>query len=100
MPSQPRKREICCNLKGREFIALVILVYALAPLAVMKSGTAIVALQALYLGRALGAPAAAPGTKNVIIQMFEWTWNSISTECTQFIGPAGRHSHSPSQVGG
>ncbi|KAJ7057440.1 glycoside hydrolase family 13 protein [Mycena amicta] len=29
------------------------------------------------------------GTKTVIIQMFEWTWNSIATECTNFIGPAG-----------
>ncbi|KAJ7056015.1 glycoside hydrolase [Mycena amicta] len=29
------------------------------------------------------------GSKTVIIQMFEWTWNSIATECTNFIGPAG-----------
>ncbi|KAG8736990.1 hypothetical protein FRC12_017337 [Ceratobasidium sp. 428] len=29
------------------------------------------------------------GTKNVIIQMFEWNWDSIATECTNFIGPAG-----------
>ncbi|KAJ7056017.1 glycoside hydrolase superfamily [Mycena amicta] len=29
------------------------------------------------------------GTKTVIIQMFEWSWNSIATECTNFIGPAG-----------
>ncbi|KAG8789488.1 hypothetical protein FRC20_003833 [Serendipita sp. 405] len=28
-------------------------------------------------------------TKNVIIQMFEWTWDSIASECTNFIGPAG-----------
>ncbi|KAH8110895.1 glycoside hydrolase family 13 protein, partial [Phellopilus nigrolimitatus] len=25
----------------------------------------------------------------VIIQMFEWTWDSIAAECTDFIGPAG-----------
>ncbi|KAH7918792.1 glycoside hydrolase family 13 protein [Leucogyrophana mollusca] len=25
----------------------------------------------------------------VIIQMFEWTWDSIAAECTNFIGPAG-----------
>ncbi|KAG8714253.1 hypothetical protein FRC09_017824 [Ceratobasidium sp. 395] len=25
----------------------------------------------------------------VIIQMFEWSWNSIAAECTNFIGPAG-----------
>ncbi|KAJ6572799.1 glycoside hydrolase, partial [Mycena vulgaris] len=29
------------------------------------------------------------GTKTVIIQMFEWTWNSVAAECTNFIGPAG-----------
>lgn len=25
----------------------------------------------------------------VIVQMFEWTWDSIATECTQYLGPAG-----------
>ncbi|CAE6435393.1 unnamed protein product, partial [Rhizoctonia solani] len=29
------------------------------------------------------------GSKAVIIQMFEWNWDSIATECTNFIGPAG-----------
>ncbi|QRV89259.1 alpha-amylase [Ceratobasidium sp. AG-Ba] len=29
------------------------------------------------------------GSKNVIIQMFEWNWDSIAAECTNFIGPAG-----------
>ncbi|KAF9526236.1 glycoside hydrolase [Crepidotus variabilis] len=29
------------------------------------------------------------GSKTVIIQMFEWTWDSVATECTNFIGPAG-----------
>lgn len=27
--------------------------------------------------------------KDVIIQMFEWTWDSIASECTNFIGPSG-----------
>jgi hypothetical protein len=27
--------------------------------------------------------------KNVIVQMFEWTWDSIAAECTNFLGPAG-----------
>ena len=26
---------------------------------------------------------------DVIIQMFEWYWDSIALECTEFIGPAG-----------
>ncbi|KAK7461494.1 hypothetical protein VKT23_008668 [Stygiomarasmius scandens] len=29
------------------------------------------------------------GSKTVIIQMFEWTWDSVAAECTNFIGPAG-----------
>ncbi|KAG8703825.1 hypothetical protein FRC09_003921 [Ceratobasidium sp. 395] len=37
------------------------------------------------------------GTKNVIIQMFEWNWDSIATECTNFIGPAGYGYVSPPQ---
>ncbi|KAJ7230813.1 glycoside hydrolase [Mycena rebaudengoi] len=29
------------------------------------------------------------GSKTVIIQMFQWNWNSVASECTNFIGPAG-----------
>ncbi|KAF8153815.1 glycoside hydrolase [Crassisporium funariophilum] len=29
------------------------------------------------------------GSKNVIIQMFDWSWDSIAAECSSFIGPAG-----------
>ncbi|KAK0197757.1 glycoside hydrolase family 13 protein, partial [Armillaria mellea] len=29
------------------------------------------------------------GNNTVIIQMFEWNWDSIASECTNFIGPAG-----------
>jgi hypothetical protein len=29
------------------------------------------------------------GSKTVIIQMFEWNWDSVAAECTDFIGPAG-----------
>ncbi|KAF8632286.1 hypothetical protein AX17_004885 [Amanita inopinata Kibby_2008] len=29
------------------------------------------------------------GSKTIIVQMFEWTWDSIASECTNFIGPAG-----------
>ncbi|QRV78356.1 alpha-amylase [Ceratobasidium sp. AG-Ba] len=32
----------------------------------------------------------APTTpKKVIVQMFEWSWDSIAAECTSFLGPAG-----------
>ncbi|KAE9394319.1 glycoside hydrolase [Gymnopus androsaceus JB14] len=29
------------------------------------------------------------GSRNVIVQMFEWSWDSIAAECTSFLGPAG-----------
>ncbi|KAF9045781.1 glycoside hydrolase [Hymenopellis radicata] len=47
----------------------------------------------LLLPCALAAPRLVPrapsGSKTVIIQMFEWTWDSVALECTNFIGPAG-----------
>jgi hypothetical protein len=30
---------------------------------------------------------------DVIIQLFEWTWDSVAAECTNFIGPAGEITH-------
>ncbi|KAH7888840.1 glycoside hydrolase family 13 protein [Phlebopus sp. FC_14] len=41
------------------------------------------------LGCLFSTQAAPPGQKTVIIQMFEWNWDSIAQECTDFIGPAG-----------
>lgn len=43
---------------------------------------------------ALDVTAASPSTgsdvkKEVIIQMFQWDWDSIGEECAEFIGPAG-----------
>ena len=29
-------------------------------------------------------------SSDVIIQLFQWNWDSIANECTNFIGPAGR----------
>ena len=58
-------------------------------------------LASLWLWSAVARPLAtnntlearAPsGSKSVIIQMFEWTWDSIAAECTSFIGPAGKVS--------
>ncbi|KIM89391.1 carbohydrate-binding module family 20 protein [Piloderma croceum F 1598] len=34
-------------------------------------------------------PESRSGSKDVIIQMFEWTWDSVASECTNFIGPSG-----------
>ncbi|KAH8822957.1 glycoside hydrolase superfamily [Flagelloscypha sp. PMI_526] len=30
-----------------------------------------------------------PTDKKVIVQMFQWSWDSIAAECTAFLGPAG-----------
>jgi len=30
-----------------------------------------------------------PANKVVIAQMFEWTWDSVAAECTNYLGPAG-----------
>jgi len=42
---------------------------------------------------AVAAPTSVPvrrsSGKDVIIQMFEWNWDSVAQECTKFIGPAG-----------
>ncbi|KZV75308.1 glycoside hydrolase family 13 protein [Peniophora sp. CONT] len=37
--------------------------------------------------RALQCRAAGP--KATIVQMFQWSWDSIASECTNFLGPAG-----------
>ncbi|KAJ7093267.1 glycoside hydrolase [Mycena belliarum] len=29
------------------------------------------------------------GAKGVIVQLFEWNWDSVAAECTAFLGPAG-----------
>ncbi|KAI0071345.1 glycoside hydrolase [Panus rudis PR-1116 ss-1] len=64
-------------------------------------GTSTFAAAVLLVWLTIGVAQAAPmfnhslsarapsGSKNVIIQMFEWTWDSIAAECTNFIGPAG-----------
>ncbi|QRW17464.1 alpha-amylase [Rhizoctonia solani] len=57
------------------------MLYRLASLA--AAATAVVAAPASIHSR---APS---GSKSVIIQMFEWSWDSIAAECTNFIGPAG-----------
>ena len=34
----------------------------------------------------------------VIIQLFQWNWDSIANECMNFIGPAGKSATSVSSV--
>ncbi len=42
------------------------------------------ATKARHFGRATANP-----NKSVIVQMFQWNWDSIAAECTNFLGPAG-----------
>ena len=35
------------------------------------------------------ATAAPPGEADVIAQMFQWTWNSVASQCRDTLGPAG-----------
>ena len=47
---------------------------------------------AAALAAAFAAPAAAAAALNpndTSVQMFEWAWNDVATECTQWLGPQG-----------
>ena len=39
----------------------------------------------------LAASTTAP-VRDVIVEMFQWSWDSVAAECTNFIGPAGAYS--------
>ncbi|KAG9093717.1 hypothetical protein FRC07_011423, partial [Ceratobasidium sp. 392] len=60
----------------------------------MYLSSSLSALAATFVLHASASPVShykrAPSTqKKVIVQMFQWTWDSIAAECTQFLGPAG-----------
>ena len=44
---------------------------------------------AAALASAFAAPAFALNPSDTSVQMFEWNWNDLATECTQFLGPQG-----------
>lgn len=45
---------------------------------------------AAFQARSTNLTQRAPSSaKKVIIQLFEWNWNSIAAECTNFLGPEG-----------
>lgn len=58
---------------------------ALVGAALALAGTLVVATS---LGAA-PATAAPPGTRNVGVNLFQWTWNAIADECTTHLGPDG-----------
>jgi len=49
-------------------------------------GAALLAAPAVAPSTALAAPA---GPRQVIANLFEWNWNSVGAECTNFLGPRG-----------
>ncbi|GEL96326.1 carbohydrate-binding module family 20 domain-containing protein [Cellulomonas composti] len=46
-------------------------------------------LAAASLGHAAPAAAAPSGDRNVGVNLFQWTWTSIASECTDHLGPDG-----------
>ncbi|MEU9891189.1 carbohydrate-binding module family 20 domain-containing protein [Sphaerisporangium sp. NPDC051011] len=58
------------------------------PLALATVLSCLLALLAVPL-TASPAQAAPPGSKDVIANLFTWTWDSVSAECTNVLGPAG-----------
>ena len=44
---------------------------------------------AATLAVACSGSAFALNPSDTSVQMFEWSWNDLATECTQFLGPQG-----------
>ncbi|MEO5687967.1 MAG: carbohydrate-binding module family 20 domain-containing protein [Burkholderiaceae bacterium] len=44
---------------------------------------------AASLAAVFAGPAFALNPRDTSVQMFEWSWNDLATECTQFLGPNG-----------
>ena len=57
----------------------------------MRRTLAILALSIILLSGCTPAPSAPEpaGSRDVGIQLFQWNWNSIASECTDVLGPAG-----------
>jgi len=57
------------------------------------AAAAVLALTALAAGAARPPAAAAspatPGTKDVVVHLFQWPWASVAQECTTTLGPKG-----------
>ncbi|MDP9125804.1 MAG: alpha-amylase family glycosyl hydrolase [Pseudomonadota bacterium] len=50
----------------------------------LRAGALAVSLAAAFSGSAF-----ALNPSDTSVQMFEWSWNDLATECTQFLGPQG-----------
>ncbi|KAF8590666.1 carbohydrate-binding module family 20 protein [Ramaria rubella] len=61
---------------------------------ILKVLIAVLVVGVLVHGRTIGhhdnlVSRAPNSAKNVIVQMFEWTWDSVASECMDFLGPGG-----------
>jgi alpha-amylase len=54
-----------------------------------RFGRTLAHLTVLGLGLAAASAHAVLNPKDTSVQMFEWSWNDIATECTQWLGPKG-----------
>ena len=45
--------------------------------------------QAADKAKSLAATSSTAPTRDVIVEMFQWSWDSVAQECTNFLGPAG-----------
>jgi alpha-amylase len=57
--------------------------------ATVLSAALLVAGGAARKGDRADASTTSPGTKDVIVHLFEWPWASIASECTNVLGPKG-----------
>jgi alpha-amylase len=62
-------------MQRRKLVATLLAAYTVTVLTVAAGPTPVVA-----------APL---GSKDVIVQLFEWNWPSVAAECTNFLGPRG-----------
>ena len=57
--------------------------------AVLASTALVSAFSAVSSSEPAAASTASPGSKDVIVHLFEWPWASVANECTTRLGPKG-----------
>jgi alpha-amylase len=57
--------------------------------AVLASTALVSAVSTVTTPEPAAASAASPGSKDVIVHLFEWPWASVANECTTQLGPKG-----------
>jgi alpha-amylase len=62
---------------------------AVAALAAATLAATVLTAGALRAGDDAQASAANPGSRDVIVHLFQWPWASVASECTNVLGPKG-----------